>query len=223
MTSEGIPAAQLRPGFAKIRVPLENRGRRECRVHVAPTALRANAKDARRPTQVRRNHSGTPCAMVLRLLRALPGVPGLLAPVALSISAFRPQGRNRVSIRLDPSVGGSGPHGLTVRIAPHVLRPNASIAARLTSGDEWPSRPSCRGGMASLNHNFVLSERQIFLRRALDSSGETGGEFCCFARRVAAATLFWPAGSRKEATRVVHNERHRKGTILTQLHHFDIR
>src|SRR5581483_4069880 len=25
---------------------------------------------------------GTPCAMVLRLLRALPGVPGLLAPVA---------------------------------------------------------------------------------------------------------------------------------------------
>jgi hypothetical protein len=32
--------------------------------------------------------------------------------------------------------------------------------------------------MASLNHNFVLSERQIFLRAALDSSGKTGGVFC---------------------------------------------
>src|SRR5580704_12936232 len=78
---------------------------------------------------------------------------------------------------LDPSVGGSGPHGLTVRITPHVLRPNASIAARLTSGDEWPSRPPCRGGMASLNHNFDISERSIFLLGGLDSSGKTGGGF----------------------------------------------
>src|ERR1700738_3334109 len=68
-------------GFCVIRVPRKSRGRRECRVHAAPTALRANEKDARRPTQVRRNHSGTPCAMVLRLLRALLGVPGLLASV----------------------------------------------------------------------------------------------------------------------------------------------
>src|SRR5689334_10075977 len=70
------------------------------------------------------------------LLRALPGVPGLLAPVA-----------NGFLHSLDPSIGESGPHGLAVRDAPHVLRRYASIAARLTSGDEWPSRPSCRGGM----------------------------------------------------------------------------
>jgi hypothetical protein len=30
--------------------------------------------------------------------------------------------------------------------------------------------------MASLNHNF-LSERQIFFRKGLDSSGKTGGGF----------------------------------------------
>src|SRR5581483_2098907 len=84
---------------------------------------------------------------------------------------------------LDPSVGGSGPHGLTVHIVPHVLRPKASIATRLTSGDEWPSRPPCRGGLASLNHNFFLSERRIFLRRELDSSGKTGGGFLAVARR----------------------------------------
>jgi hypothetical protein len=29
--------------------------------------------------------------------------------------------------------------------------------------------------MTSLNHNFALSERRIFLRDALDSSGKTGG------------------------------------------------
>src|SRR5581483_1937418 len=77
-----IPAALMRPSDAySFYRSLETGGRRECRVHAAPTALRANEKDARRPTQVRRNHSGTPCAMALRLLRALPGVPGLLASV----------------------------------------------------------------------------------------------------------------------------------------------
>src|SRR5689334_712492 len=65
--------------------------------------------------------------------------------------------------QLDPSIGGSGPHGLTVRAAPHVLRRYASIATRLTSGDEWPSRPSCRGGMARIIRPFRISERTIFL------------------------------------------------------------
>ena len=68
----------------------------------APTALRANEKDARRPTQVRRNHSGTPCAMVLRLLRALPGVPGFLATIACRSSRqARPQRRGDRTTRLD--------------------------------------------------------------------------------------------------------------------------
>jgi hypothetical protein len=44
--------------------------------------------------------------MALRLLRALPGVSGLIATVAA---------QNRIA-QLDPSVEGTGPHGLTVRI-----------------------------------------------------------------------------------------------------------
>jgi hypothetical protein len=48
--------------------------------------------------------------------------------------------------------------------------------------------------MASLFHKFVNSERNLFLLGELDSSGKTGGDFCCFARRVAAATL-GPAGA----------------------------
>jgi len=49
--------------------------------------------------------TGVPCAMVLRLIRDLLGVPGLLAAVACRL----------VTRRLDPSVGGSGPHDFAVR------------------------------------------------------------------------------------------------------------
>ena len=106
-----------------------------------------------------------------------PWSTGLVSLHRLSISACRPQGRNRIIGRLDPSVGGSGPHGLTVR-AP---------AARLAA-DARPSQPAPRivttrfaphaGGMVSLNHNFSISETGIFLRGALDSSGKTDGGFC---------------------------------------------
>src|ERR1700757_1777446 len=63
--------------------------------------------------------------------------------------------------KLDSSIGEPEPHGLTVR-AP---------AARLAA-DARPSHPAPRivttrfaphaGGMASLNHNFCVSEREIF-------------------------------------------------------------
>ena len=115
--------------------------------------------------------------MALRLLRALPGVPGLLAPVASSISAFRPQGRNRVSTRLDSSVGESGPHGLTVRFGAHHLthqkRPSHPASRLVTIG----LTSSCRGGTAWIYACFRFTERRIFLRGALDSSGKTGGGF----------------------------------------------
>src|ERR1700748_579370 len=117
------------------------------------------------------------------------------------VSAARPKSNLH---SLDPSVEGTGPHGLTVRIVLHVLRPNASIATRLTSGDEWPSRATCRGGVASLNHNFFLSERRIFLPSELDSSGKTGGGFLV-ARRVAAARSGPHAGSQPSESNVAGN------------------
>ena len=62
-----------------------------------------------------------PAQWLYGLLRALPGVPGLLAPVANGSLRF---GRKaEIAIHsLDPSVGGSGPHGLTVRVDAHRLR-----------------------------------------------------------------------------------------------------
>ena len=52
--------------------------------------------------------AGTPCATVLRLIRALLGVPGFRAAVA---------SRETSREKLDPGIGGSGPHDFAVRLA----------------------------------------------------------------------------------------------------------
>ena len=143
------------------------RGSRECRVHDTPTATRAKQK---RRTQA---NTGTPKSLRHSLRNGVTAAPCSSWCAGL-VSHHR---LRKMFPKLDSSIGEPEPHGLTVRATPHVLRPNASIATRLTSGDEWPSRPPCRGGLASLNHNFCLSERKIFLHRALDTSGKTGGGF----------------------------------------------
>jgi len=116
--------------------------------------------------------------MALRLTPRSPRGTGLFSPRRLADS----------STRLDPSVGGSGPHGLTVRA------PAARLAAR-----SRPSPPAPRfvttakrlfgeRGIASLNHNSDNLKRQMFLRGALRRAKQAAG-FCCFARRVAGTTL----------------------------------
>jgi len=73
-----------------------------------------------------------------------------------------------------------------------------ALAARLAAPPR-PSHPAPRfvttakrlfgeRGMASLNHNFFLSERQIFWRRGLDIAPLFEQPRKCFARRVVGAT-----------------------------------
>ena len=131
-------------------------------MHDAPTALRAKQKDARRLNTGTPKSHGTPCAMVLRLLRDLPGEPSLFATVA----------RELCHHGVVPCIGGTGPHGLTVRGARTSRGATRPSQPASRSGDEWPLRPPCRGGLASLNHKFCLSERYIFLRGALDIVGQ---------------------------------------------------
>jgi hypothetical protein len=69
-------------------------------------SLACNKKARKQVTAGTPQQSGIPCTMVYRLIRALPGVPGLIATVAT---------RNTCFTQLDPSVGGSGPHDFTVR------------------------------------------------------------------------------------------------------------
>jgi len=71
---------------------------------LAPAASFANWKKQTSVFTTGEASTGIPCAMVDRLLRALPGVSGLLATVAREIVH-----------ELDPSVEGTGPHGLTER------------------------------------------------------------------------------------------------------------
>ena len=103
-------------------VPPETRGRRECRVHAAPTALRANKKDAREA------NTGTPKSLRHSLRNGFTAAPcsswcaGLFSHHRLrGVSGRRPTSPFR---KLDSSIGEPEPHGLTVRDAPHALRHN---------------------------------------------------------------------------------------------------
>src|SRR5690242_16661932 len=104
--------------------------------------------------------------MALRLTSRSPRGTGLSSPRRLAATC---------QARLDPSVGGSGPRGLTVRPRcirlPHQKRPSPPAQRFVTMA----KRLCCERGMASLNHNFFVSEIDIFLCGSLDSSGKTGG------------------------------------------------
>src|SRR5215468_7121724 len=102
--------------------PPNVRGRRECRVKASPAARLQKSKQAADTTGSAKS-SGIPCAMVLRLIRDLPGEPGFLAPIiALTSSA-----------QLVASVGATGPHDFAVRVD----------AARLATSPH-PSHPASR-------------------------------------------------------------------------------
>ena len=102
--------------------PSKERGRREGRVPTAPM-VRVQQK-ARGRTTGTGGSSGLPCAMVLRLIRALPGDHSLVATVASQI----------VSARLSACVGAPGPHDFAVRT-------NAARRAIIALGDVRPSHP----------------------------------------------------------------------------------
>jgi hypothetical protein len=101
--------------------------------------------------------------MVYDLLRALPGVPGFVATVAL---------RN-VFARLDPSVGESGPHAFAVRDDVFV-RAHARAAHHHVHRIPFPtsvtiaSRPSRGIRMRGVKHIFLKNGRRIFLSAGLD-------------------------------------------------------
>ena len=133
----------------------------------APAALRASVKSTQASHHRYAETSGIPCAMVLRLIRALPGVPGLIASVALRI----------IDPGLDPSVGGSGPHAFAVRTGPHRLAmpPRPSHPAP-TFRDDRPKRPSCGAGCAHRGKFPKKRKRNIFAEGA-------GQDSCVIARR----------------------------------------
>jgi hypothetical protein len=116
MPRELIPAARFRPGDASLSalrmkraqgVPDAGRTREPC-------VQRTCAHCARKKPQGSRT-TGTPRAMVLTAASCSPRCTGLVSHRRLSVR----------HARLDPSVGRSGPHDLTVRAGAARLAPPA--------------------------------------------------------------------------------------------------
>jgi hypothetical protein len=114
------------------RWPSEIRGRRECRVHAAPTALRANEKDARRL------NTGTPKSLRHSLRNGFTAY-SVISPANQHFATVTCKSPHR----LVPCIGGTGPHGLTVRIDTHRLRVNS--VHRIPHHVSWRSRYALLG------------------------------------------------------------------------------
>src|SRR6202043_2123324 len=102
---------------------------------------------------------GIPHAMVLRLIRALPGDRALLPP------SFAGKSRD-----LDASVGAPGPHAFAVRIGALVSRHQSVHRIPLPTSVTIAIRPSCGGGTAGTLQLIWDSEKaKYFFRRGLDT------------------------------------------------------
>jgi hypothetical protein len=130
--------------------PRQQRGRREGRVPIAPMARVQKKMHAAVTTGTSRT-SGLPCAMALRLIRALLGdrrsCPRRLARCASIIA------------KLGVSSGTPGPHDFTVRISlfvgaiAHAATRYAHRIPRSTSVTV-ATRPSCETGRRQSVHEF---------------------------------------------------------------------
>ena len=165
-TAVDIPAARF--ARALQTVSPKGRGRRECRVLAAPAVPCArDGVSAHTSIQVQSEHSGSPCAMVLRLMARSPWRRIPLASIAAGLMAERTR-LDSISLRqLDTSHGCQN----------HTLLPYANCAARPARIDRsqpqdkaWsrPAMPRARGRLASTatrTPRIVTTRTPLFMRR----------------------------------------------------------
>ena len=139
----------------------------------APAASR-EAKN----TRVRHHRSADTCRHSLRdgvtAYSGLSPETGLCCLRRLPITACRAREGPRSPIdRLDPSIGGPGPHAFAVReecFRPRVKRAEHPHVHRLPlpTSVTIAIRPSCGGGMRADNHVFPKNGRGIFYAKGVD-------------------------------------------------------
>ncbi len=140
----------VRPSFASRFRPQQNRGRREGRVAACTRGLtrKKELREARRP-QVQAVTTGLPRAMVLRLIRALPGEPSRLPPSPprsfqlRSDLAPRPWGARTTRFRRPRTSPPGAQTTASLAIRRRILMETFSSAARL-------ARRSIAHGQAAL-------------------------------------------------------------------------
>ena len=142
-----IPAARDARALPETSL-LQSKRRRECRVHAAPTALRANKK---RRTQA---NTGTPKSLRHSLRNGFTAAPRSSWCTGL-FSHHRPR---KYSANLTPASGARTTRLDRTRRAARLAAQRVHHTPRRES---WRSRnaPPGRRGLASLNHNFCVSER----------------------------------------------------------------
>ena len=154
-----------------VGVPLktEGAGKTGCWLHPRPAC---NKKRRRQSPQVQPERPGLPCAMVLRLIRDLPGVPGLLATAACRSP---PAG----------SIPASGDRDHTISPSASCRTPcdtPASIASRTQR--PWRSRyaPPADEDRRTISMISSSDKQNYFFGRGLtrflkiSSSGKSGGK-----------------------------------------------
>jgi hypothetical protein len=109
--------------------------------------------------------SGLPCATVLRLIRDLPGVPGLLATV---IGAMPSIIMRSIITDLTPASGRQDHAISPSAFAPPVSRRQSVHRIPRSTSVTIAIRPSCRGGTAQEATNWKFKESELFLRAGLD-------------------------------------------------------
>ena len=122
--SPGVPAARSRPSFASTLDPPKSEGAGNAGSWPPPWPA-CKTKSRRQLPQVRPDHPGIPCTMVLTLIARSPWEPGFLAPIAREIiSRAWPQRREAGTTRLHVRFSAVRPHESIARVA------KASIASR---------------------------------------------------------------------------------------------
>jgi hypothetical protein len=118
---------------------VENRGRRESRVPIAPAVVRQ--KNARVDHRFNRITPAFPARMVYGLLRTLPGEPSSLATVALRMTdASRTRLGGNISTKLDASFGRQD----------HTTSPSATVSAKGLAGPRTIRRVSSKMGCSAV-------------------------------------------------------------------------
>jgi hypothetical protein len=136
------------PEFCSVHCHPQPRGRRECRMLAAPASLACKEKCTLR-TQATSGQPKQPAlpAQWFTAYTCSPRCAGLLATVALRI----------ITARLDPSIGGSGPHDFAVRLG--IARQSMPQRPSL------PASNACDDREAPLRIGTGCAKRTIFFRK----------------------------------------------------------
>jgi hypothetical protein len=142
---------RLCPRFAISFAPFQNKGRGEDRVRAAPAVSCAfdALENAHTSIQVQRKHSGLPCAMALRLIRAL-----------VSTLCHHHQRDAAHHVDLTPALGRQDHTISPYTSAPFVIGTSASTASRPAFRDDR-ERPFWWDGMARIIQTISVGSISI--------------------------------------------------------------